>query len=846
MCVRALAVGVAFMLSANTLPLAAQTASATISGTALDPDGKPVQGAAVTIKNEVSGEVTSATTDAEGKFSAPVPVAGSFTVEATAQGFGLYHASGVQVGTGATVVVPVNLVVASMSQEVTVEGVLPVSLQTSPQLNTLDATSAKTEISAPFIRNFETPIADYGEVINYSPGTFTLSPNGAGLGQGKTYFRGLADGEYNVTFDGIPFTDTNSVSHHTWANFPAQWIGGVDFDRSPGQASTVGQSTFGGSINLLSQDLQASPDIRASVSYGSWQTRLMRFDFDSGLFGPGQRNSLSIDVHQLDSSGYQTNNYQHRDGGSLKYQYRVSPRTTITLFTGIVDLFNNTPTNTAPTRAQVAQYGNNFLLSGDPGTPASPDPYYWGYNWYHVQTDFEYLGYDSDLGGGWKLSNRLYTYRYWNSEPFTNSPISISANAPSGVDKVNGYRQAGDITTVSHDDSTGTFTAGMWYNWAYTDRFQQAMNPITLVLVPLPNFHEHFITQTFQPFVQYTLKATQKLALTAGMKDGYQSLVLNQYQDSATVGCLGGTSAKQAATNAPICIGGAAFVTHNYSWNNWLPNAAARYLVAHNASIYAQYAEGIEAIPTSVFDVTGGNVTTPAKPTLAKTYQIGSVVTHNRWTVDWDAFYTHYQNAYASYTDILTGEPVSTQTGPSNTKGIEAETNIVLGRNFSLYLNGEMGCAKYAEGPNYPNGGLWVADTPDNIETGALLYQHRNWDIGLLEKRVGRLYNDNKTLNYNINGATLSFPVDQAVTISPFEMTNLFFNYTFKGESLFRGSKIGVSVNNLFNAQNITGVTAATKPTIVAPFVASPSDLIQTLPGRSIMLTLTAGLAPKK
>jgi iron complex outermembrane receptor protein len=827
-------------------PLRAQTAIASVAGAVLDPDGKPVANVTVTLKNEASGETVNATSDGEGRFSAPVPAAGSYTLEATAPGFGIYRASGVQAQTGVAVTVPVNLVVASMSQEITVQGAIPISLKTSPQANTLDATSAKTEISGAFIKNFETPIADYGEVINYAPGTFTLSPNGAGLGQGKTFFRGLSDGEYNVTFDSIPFTDTNSVSHHTWANFPAQWIGSTDFDRSPGQASTVGQSTFGGSINLLSQDLQASPDIRASVSYGSWQTRLLRMDYDSGLFGPGNRNSLAIDVHQLDSSGYQTNNYQKRDAGSLKYQYRVSPRTTLTLFTGIVDIWNNTPTNTSPTRAQVAQYGNNFLLSGDPGTAASPNPYYWGYNWYHVQTDFEYLGYDSDLGSGWKFTNRLYTYRYWNTEPFTNAPISLTASAPSGIDKVNGYRQAGDIATVSHDDSIGVLTFGAWYNWAYTDRFQQPENPITLVLVPLPNFHEHFITQTFQPFVQYAWKTTQRLAITVGLKEGYQSLALNQYQDSSTVGCLGGATGVQPGTGAPICLGGAAFVTHNYSWNNWLPNGTARYQVAHSASVYGQYAEGIEAIPTSVFDVTGGNVTTPAKPTLAKTYQVGSVITHNRWTLDADAFYTHYQNAYASYTDILTGEPVSTQTGPSNTKGMEAETNIVLGRDFNLYLNGEMGAAKYAEGPNYPNGGLWVANAPDNVETGGLFYQHKNWDVGVLEKRVGRQYNDNKTLKYTIDGLSLAFPVDQAVQIDPFAVTNLFFNYTFKGESLFRGSKIGISVNNLLNAQNIVGITAATKPTLAAPFVASPSDLIQTLPGRSIMVTLTAGLAPKR
>jgi iron complex outermembrane receptor protein len=157
-----------------------------------------------------------------------------------------------------------------------------------------------------------------------------------------------------------------------------------------------------------------------------------------------------------------------------------------------------------------------------------------------------------------------------------------------------------------------------------------------------------------------------------------------------------------------------------------------------------------------------------------------------------------------------------------------------------------MGPAKYQTGPFYPKGGLWVANAPKNIEAAGLFYQHRNWDAGFLHKRVGTMYNDNKTLNYAINGITLPFPVDQAITINPFDVTNLFFNYTVKSEGWLRGSKIGFSTNNLFNNQNIVGVSPSTKPTLAVPFTPSAGDLINTLPGRSVMVTLTVGYAPKR
>ena len=86
----------------------------------------------------------------------------------------------------------------------------------------------------------------------------------------------------------------------------------MDFIRSPGQASNFGPTNFGGSINLLSPDIPQGPDFRVTGSYGSFNTRLLQLDIDSGQFGPGDRSSLSADIHQLLSDGYQTFNYQKR------------------------------------------------------------------------------------------------------------------------------------------------------------------------------------------------------------------------------------------------------------------------------------------------------------------------------------------------------------------------------------------------------------------------------------------------------------------------------------------------------------------------------------------------------
>ena len=168
------------------------------------------------------------------------------------------------------------MTLGSVSDAITVEAATSGSIaaQHAPMDGLLEAHSARTEITPLLIQNFTSPLADFGELVEMAPGTFSISTDGIGLGQDKTYFRGFPDGDYDIDFDGVPFYDTNTPTHHTWAFFPDPWTGSVDFDRSPGTASTIGPTPFGGSIHLLSPDMAAAPLIQGSVSYGSFNTEL--------------------------------------------------------------------------------------------------------------------------------------------------------------------------------------------------------------------------------------------------------------------------------------------------------------------------------------------------------------------------------------------------------------------------------------------------------------------------------------------------------------------------------------------------------------------------------------------
>ena len=544
------------------LGLQAQTSGGAgiIAGTVVDPEGKAVPNATVNVKNEATGAVNTVKTGSDGRFAAASLTEGTYTLDASAAGFATTRHGAVRLAATGTEDVSIPLNISGVSSAVTVEDVASVAAATSPVQTSLDAHSAESIIPADYIKHFTSPVGDYTQSVQMAPGTYSIDPNGTGLGQSKLYFRGFQDGFYTMSFDGIPFEDTNTPTHHSWVFFPAPWIGGTVFDRSPGSAATVGPTNFGGSINFLSQETQADPSARATFAYGSWSTMLLDLTLDSGNFGKGGKSSLTFDIQQMTSNGFETDNRQKRGAGSLKYAYRLSDKTTMTVWGGVVDIWTNTP-NVGPTRAQIAQYGYDFLNTGvaDPTNPLSSS--FFGYNYYHVQSDFAYYGFKTDLGSGWKLDNKVYFYRYWNKQNYVNSyPFTFA----SSVDKLNGYSKGGDITSLVWESQWGIFRVGTWYEWAYTDRYQTPYNTLTNVDVPTPNFHEHFITQSVQPFAEFQYNVTRKLNVTAGIKTAYYNMNLNQFQDRSKVGCLGGVLNK----TIDACVGGDAFVTHDAGYNS--------------------------------------------------------------------------------------------------------------------------------------------------------------------------------------------------------------------------------------------------------------------------------------
>jgi iron complex outermembrane receptor protein len=822
-CVIAALFGICFLVPLQVF--AQQTGS--LSGSIADPTGGALPKATVVLHGADSSFSKQTTADAQGHFSFDGLLPGSYRVEGSAQGFS-NSVRNVTVAEGASSSVSLQLSVGDVSQQVTVSAADSASIaaELSPIQAPLDATSPRSEFSSDYIQQFTSPMSDWANIVQMAPGTFSNSPNGLGLGQTKVFFRGFADGNYDVTWDGIPFNDTNSPTHHSWAFFPEQWMGGIDFDRSPGTASTVGPTPFGGSINLLSREIPSAQAVHVTAAFGSFNTQLYDAQYDSGpLFG-NSKADMSLDVNGMRSDGFQTFNYQQRIAGDMKLQYKFSDSLKLTGYSGWVILDNNTPNTTTPTRTQVQTLGYNFLLNNDPTSP-----YYYGYNGYHLPTNFSYLGLVDELGHGWKLDFKPYNYSYKNHQWYYTGTGTVNAACATSFactgDQLNGYHKYGEVGSISQTSRFGVFNAGLWYEWASTNRYLYPTNPFTRGFASLPNYREYFVTNSYQPYVEYSYRAIPRLTLTGGFKYAYYTQDFNQYADNGkTIGTP---------------KNGAPFVYSHAGYGSSLPSAEANYRIRSDWSAYAQFSQGSVIPPSSVFDVATQAVETLPKPARTTAYQVGTVVKLKRIMFDGDFYRIKFQNAYTSSTDTATGATLYFLNPDSISIGGELETNVAITRRLSVYANGSIGQAQYT-GSGVPTG-LWVANTPKYTEGTGLTYQQRNLDLGIFEKVVGPMWQDNKTFH------------NQAL-VNPYSTTNMFLNYTVRNGSHFDGTKIGVSFNNLFDTKNIVGLTPGNtavpivlnglKSTYLANTAPAGNDLLSLTPGRSVMVSITFGLQQKR
>ena len=267
------------------------------------------------------------------------------------------------------------------------------------------ATQPQSIITREFIELSVAPTAEYSRIVNIAPSLSGDSANGPGLSETKTTLRGFKDDQYNITFDGVPWGDTNNPAHHSTSFFPQSTFGGAVVERGPGNASNLGFATFGGSINIFSKKPSQDQVTSVFTTMGTWNTKLYGVSYESGRLANYSDATLQLNYQSLKSDGYLSYSPVKSDNLTLKFERSVSDSSLLTVFTSLNKINYAQPdSNKGATLAQISVFGKNFQLNNDPKSLN-----YVGFNQSNKSTDFSYVRLRSELGGGWSLDNQLYT-----------------------------------------------------------------------------------------------------------------------------------------------------------------------------------------------------------------------------------------------------------------------------------------------------------------------------------------------------------------------------------------------------------------------------------------------------
>ncbi len=232
--------------------------------------GAPLAGVVVA----VVAPARSVVTDADGRFQIDLPP-GSYTLHVAHAGY-VDADQHVDVGTTAQSLDVVLSPLARFREDVTVEAIrapedAPVTKSDIPRAE-IEARNWGQEI--PFLLEQVPSLTQYGD-------------SGAPVGYSYIYLRGISQTRMNVTIDGMPINEPEDSAFY-FSNFGdfANAVDSIQVQRGVG-TSSVGASSFVGSINFASAAFTDRPEAVVRTGIGSFGTARLSGTFNSGKVGHG-------------------------------------------------------------------------------------------------------------------------------------------------------------------------------------------------------------------------------------------------------------------------------------------------------------------------------------------------------------------------------------------------------------------------------------------------------------------------------------------------------------------------------------------------------------------------------
>ncbi len=616
-------------------------------------------------------------------------------------------------------------------------------------------------------------------LLNYLPSVVTTSDAGAGVGYTGIRVRGINAQSTNVTINGIPYNDSESLGTF-WVNLNdfASSTESLQLQRGVG-TSTNGSGAFGASLNVLTDAVSREANGEFSNSFGSYNTRKHTLKFSTGLLNDhieiaGRLSNIKsdgyIDRAAADLKSYFLQTSYVDDNTLIKAIAFGGQEVTYQAWNGI----------DAETLESDRTFNPSGIYTDDDGAIRFYDNEVDDYKQDHYQ-----LLWNEKLNNRWSTNIALnytqgkgYFEQYKEDADFEDynlTPIEIGGETINTTDLIrrrwldNQFYVAN--ATANYKNNSVNLTFGGSYSRYKGDHFGEI---IWAQFASNSDIREHYYEgigkkTDFNVFSKATYRLNDQFSFYGDLQ-----LRLVAYKTS-------GLSSDVVPFN----------VDKKYSFFN--PKVGITYELTDQSNLYFSFARANREPNRDDFENNAD-----VKPEQLNDYELGWRHGSSTFTFNSNIYYMLYNEQLVLTGNVdNVGNPVRMNSGKSYRLGLELEAGIKLTNRFSLRPNLTLSSNKNKEtiasidGAVVNLGKTDISFSPEIVAANAIIYQPKeNFQISLLSKYVGEQYMSNIE--------------SEASQLESYFVNDLNVTYELKMTSIFKSIIFSGLVNNIFNTKYVS------------------------------------------
>jgi iron complex outermembrane receptor protein len=620
---------------------------------------------------------------------------------------------------------------------------------------------------------------DIPMLLNFLPSVVTTSDAGAGIGYTGLRVRGVSSQSTNVTINGIPYSDAESLGTF-WVNLGdfSSSVENLQLQRGVG-TSTNGSSAFGASINILTDAFSREASGEISNSFGSFNSRKHTVKFSTGLMN--DHFEIAGRLSNIESDGY-----VDRASTSLKSYF---------LQGSYVD--DNTLIKA------ITFGGNNVTYQSWFGIDATT---------LRENRTFNPAGaYEDENGNQQFYDNEVDDYRqdhyqlHWNERYSNNWSTNVGLNYTYGRGFFEQFREDDDFSTYGLnplvvDGQIVDETDLVRRRWLDNDYYvfnasaNYKDNEIDLIFGTSISHYDgdHFGEVIWARFASQS-DIRERYYDGNGRKNDLSAFSKATYKLNDRVQLYGdlqvrNVNYKTSGINSDLSL---FLVDKNFTFFN--PKAGVTFEYNETNDLYLSYARANREPNRNDFESNPD-----IKPEQLNDFELGWRHKKGNFTLNVNSYLMLYNEQLVLSGQINdVGAPLRTNSGESYRLGLEIEavipvTNqLTLQPNLAVSSNKNRETVRSFDGELQNLGSTDIAFSPNVVAANAIVYQPlKNFQISLLSKFVGEQFMSNTEA--------------QDSKLDSYFTNDLNFIYTIKPNSIFDTVVFTGLVNNIFNQKYVS------------------------------------------